>query len=213
MRKLLIVSILCGITAVPCFSKDLKREPKQLGIQGSTPNIATLGVVVNIQPSVSLSVVTERISERDDTGRRFRTPLASTPGLPEDEPDPGLREGVTFYATGGPDAYFASNRVVLVVSTNLGGWGILCQASPLTSEHGEILGDRVFARSDYTDSKNLPDEGAGVGFVSLGAPRVVGVGSETEQLELALDFKLLTDYSDRAGNYAGTIVFSYMAAP
>jgi hypothetical protein len=216
MRRLFILCFLCGVMVTPCLSRGVKREAKRFGLQGDREgreDTAILGVVVNIRPTVSFAVRTEPAGEQSDTRMTFRSPMASAPGEPDDPQDPASRVAVSFYATGGPDTYLATNRVVLVVSTNIEGWGILCQASPLSGENGQILGSQVYARSDYTDSEALADEGAGPGFVSLGTARVVGMGSASEQIELPLDFKLLTEAGDKAGNYTGTIVFSYMPAP
>jgi len=119
---------------------------------------------------------------------------------------------IDFHADSGPGVYDADKTVDVSVATNYGSWTLNCSASPLIGTAGEIPASRLFTSNNNTLSS--PDEGAGATYENLGAQKLVAQGApQALAVVNTLRFRLKTEWTDRAGSYAGTISFTYLAEP
>jgi len=119
---------------------------------------------------------------------------------------------VSFHVDKGPGVYDADRVVDVRVATNYGSWTVNCSASALTCAAGSIPASRIFA--SHTGTLTSPDEGASATYVNMGIERAVATGGP-QALAVAntLRFRLKTDWTDRPGQYTGTVSFTYLAAP
>lgn len=119
---------------------------------------------------------------------------------------------VAFHADRGPGVYDADREVEVQVATNCTAWTVNCSASPLVGAAGEMPASRIFIASQNTIAS--PDVGAGASYESMGAEKLVASGGP-QALALAntLRFRLQTEWTDRPGQYTGTVSFTYLATP
>ncbi len=119
---------------------------------------------------------------------------------------------VSFSADRGPGVYDADKAVDVQVATNYGSWTVNCSATALANATGSIPASRIFTSNDNTLSAS--DEGAGAAYVSMGVERLVAAGGpQSLTVVNTLRFRLKTDWTDRPGQYAGTVSFTYLASP
>jgi len=119
---------------------------------------------------------------------------------------------INFRADEGPGVYDADKAIDVSVATNSGSWTLNCSASPLVGTPGEIPPQRLFASNNNTLSSL--DEGAGAAYENMGAQKLVASGGP-QALTVAntMRFRLKTEWTDKAGQYSGTVSFTYLATP
>jgi len=119
---------------------------------------------------------------------------------------------VSFSADRGPGVYDADRAVDVQVATNYGSWTVNCSATALANAAGSIPANRIFTSNNNTLS--APDEGAGAAYVNMGVERLVASGGpQSLAVVNTMLFRLKTDWTDRPGQYAGTVSFTYLASP
>lgn len=119
---------------------------------------------------------------------------------------------IDFHADSGPGVYDADKVIDVSVATNYGSWTLNCSASPLVGTAGQIPPERIFISSNQTLSS--PDEGAGPTYENMGVQKLVASGGPQSLATVnTMRFRLKTEWTDRAGSYAGTISFTYLAEP
>lgn len=131
------------------------------------------------------------------------------------EPSLGIElsdTAIDFHADQGPGVYDADKEIDVSVATNYGSWTVHCVASPLVAQVGEIPPSRLFTSNSNT--LGSPDSGAGPAYENMGSEKLVATGGP-QPLAVAntMRFRLLTDWTDRPGQYTGTIAFTYIATP
>ena len=119
---------------------------------------------------------------------------------------------INFHADEGPGTYDADKAIDVSVATNYGAWTLNCSASPLVGTPGEIPPQRLFTSNNNTLSS--PDEGAGATYENMGAQKLVAQGApQALAVVNTLRFRLKTEWTDRPGQYNGTVSFTYLATP
>jgi len=119
---------------------------------------------------------------------------------------------IRFDANVGPGVYNADREINVSVATNYGSWTLNCFASPLVGTAGQIPPERIFISSNQTLSS--PDEGAGPTYENMGVQKLVASGGPQSLATVnTMRFRLKTEWTDRAGSYAGAISFTYLAEP
>mgnify|MGYP005855433245 CR=1 FL=1 len=119
---------------------------------------------------------------------------------------------ISFHADRGPGAYDADKMIEVRVATNYGSWTVNCAATPLTGALGEIPPSRLFTSNNNTLSS--PDEGAGPTYENMGGEKLVASGGpQALSLVNTMRFRLKTEWTDRPGQYTGTVSFTYLATP
>jgi hypothetical protein len=209
MRRLLfgagLIALLVVVLVAHCLARDKTQHRFGLQRREEPEQGPTVGVMVTVEPCVLIGVSTEEPAQHRVLGSETAPPDVS--GRPQDN-------HISFYATSGPGVYDAHKEVTLQVGSNSDEWVVAAVASPLIGDSGNIPGDRVYVRSEYTDEQVAhADDGAGPGFVSIGTRKVVLTGSSASGHQASLKFRLKTDSSDLVGVYSGTIVFSYFITP
>ena len=119
---------------------------------------------------------------------------------------------VQFLPHGRPGLIAAAQGVEMRVTCLSSSWSVLAQGTPLTNQTrpGQIAPRRLFVWSGGTQGQ--ADAGAGPGFVPLDQPIVIAEGSGPGGTT-PLEFRLLTDWDDRPGEYTGDIQLTAVARP
>lgn len=119
---------------------------------------------------------------------------------------------INFHADQGPGVYDADKQIDVSVATNYGTWTVNCSASPLVGAAGDISPDQVFTSNNNTLSS--PDVGAGATYESMDVEKLLATGGPQPLTVVnTLHFRLKTDWTDRPGQYTGTISLTYLATP
>ena len=105
---------------------------------------------------------------------------------------------ITFYIVQGQSgAVDADMPIRVMVQSDVSGWSLNYQATPLSGPGGEIMPDRILIRTPYTN-----------GFEGLDIPRLVGKGDITgpTPIEVAtMQFRYMAAGQEKPGIYEGNI--------
>jgi len=119
---------------------------------------------------------------------------------------------VTFPPSAAPGVVAASAPVGLQVFSTYPSWRVVIQASALTGDVGTLPPDRLLVRHDLSQEAVHPV--AGAGYQSLDEARVVAYGGPTGAVvSNTLSFALIVEWTDRPGQYTGTIQFTSLVEP
>ncbi len=164
----------------------------------------TVGMTTTIEPFMSVTIVTAQ-SGRDIPDAPFRT-LGSFLGAGS------LARGVVeFEALAQPGVVEADKHVQIIVSSNCTNWSVDCSSTGLASADDFIPPERLFVKSFYTDPG--VDNGAGPGYETLMAPKLVATGSASQELSYQVYLKLEVTWDDMPGDYDGILSFTVMPTP
>lgn len=119
---------------------------------------------------------------------------------------------ISFHADRGPGTYDADRAVDVRVATNYGSWTVNCSATALTGPSGVIPAARLFTLNNNTLTSS--DAGAGTAYENMGPEKLVATGGpQALAVVNTMWFRLKTEWTDRPGQYTGTVSFTYLASP
>lgn len=164
----------------------------------------TLGATAVIEPFMVVTILTV------ESGRVEPDLLAaSRPAYMQGTAQ--FQSSIDFEALEKPGIIEPDKHIQIIVSSNCTSWSVDCSSEGLTSLDDMIPPERLFIRSYYTDPG--ADEGAGPGYESLVAPKMVATGSASQELSYEVFLKLDVTWEDEPGSYDGILKFTVMPTP
>ena len=199
MRICAKTSLLAGaLILAACSSVCYGQEDHIVGIA------KTLGATAVIEPYMLVTILTV------ESGRVEPDLLAtSRPAYTQSGAQP--QSSIEFEALEKPGIIEPDKHIQIIVSSNCTSWSVDCSSDGLVSLDDMIPPERLFLRSYYTDPG--ADEGAGPGYESLVAPKMVATGSASEELSYEVFLKLDVTWEDEPGSYDGILKFTVMPTP
>lgn len=172
--------------------------------------VGAVNVSARIEPFMAVSVALTQSGRQaqgtSTSGPGGTTVRAGKIGLLNTQPTT-----IEFAALEKPGVIDADKDVQISVASNIKGWSVTCSSQGLSCSSGSIPAERIFVKSDYTNP--AVDNGVGLGYESLTAPRVVAAGAAAGEVTHPASFKLNVTWEDKPGSYDGILTFTVLPEP